>query len=151
MTATTSTKSKIKYRWIRLIMYLLLVILLAIVLVVPGVLRLIYRADSQVALGNAKSVRMAIQVAATERYGQNRIFSDASSQGGVAEDIYEEVLKLSKAPGDFWVLRMSEDGYTLEQFVYQEGEFTVWYESDPSSYRVYHEEQMTGAAAASEE
>ena len=74
MTATTSTKSKIKYRWIRLIMYLLLVILLAIVLVVPGVLRLIYRADSQVALGNAKSVRMAIQVIATQQYGGDNAF-----------------------------------------------------------------------------
>lgn len=84
MTATTSTKSKIKYRWIRLIMYLLLVILLAIVLVVPGVLRLIYRADSQVALGNAKSVRMAIQVIATQQYGGDNAFCDATREGGIA-------------------------------------------------------------------
>ena len=125
------------YDWIRRVLLSLVILLFAVVAVTPGVLRLLYRADAQ--------------VAATERYGQNRTFSDASSQGGVAEGIYEEVLQLSKAPGDFWVLRMSEDGYTLEQFIYQEGEFTVWYESDPSSYRVYHEEQMTGAAAASEE
>ena len=149
--STQSNRPTTTYDWIRRALLSLVILLFAVVAVTPGVLRLLYRADAQVALGHAKSVRMAIQVAATERYGQNRIFSDASSQGGVAEDIYEEVLKLSKAPGDFWVLRMSEDGYTLEQFVYQEGEFTVWYESDPSSYRVYHEEQMTGAAAASEE
>lgn len=33
----------------------------------PGVLRLVYRADAQVALGHAKSVRMAIQVTGTEQ------------------------------------------------------------------------------------
>lgn len=59
MSVTASAKTTTKYRWIRLTIYLLIIILLAIVLVVPGVLRLIYRADSQVALGNAKSVRMA--------------------------------------------------------------------------------------------
>lgn len=126
MSVTASTKTKTKYRWIRMTIYLLIIILLAIVLVVPGVLRLIYRADSQVALGNAKSVRMATQVIATQQYG-----------------LYEEILQLSEAPGDFWILQMEDDGYTVRQFVYRENEYTVWYDADADAkYLVYHEDNI---------
>lgn len=126
MSVTASAKTKTKYRWIRLTIYLLIIILLAIVLVVPGVLRLIYRADSQVALGNAKSVRMATQVIATQQYG-----------------LYEEILQLSEAPGDFWILQMEDDGYTVRQFVYRENEYTVWYDADADAkYLVYHEDNI---------
>ena len=59
---------KTKYRWIRSALNVLLILLLTIVLIIPGVLRLIYRADSQVALGNAKSVRVAFQVIGTKAY-----------------------------------------------------------------------------------
>lgn len=126
MSATTSAKTTTKYRWIRLTIYLLIIILLAIVLVVPGVLRLIYRADSQVALGNAKSVRMAAQVIATQQYGGDNAFCDATREGGIADGLYEEILQLSEAPGDFWILQMEDDGYTVRQFVYRENEYTVW-------------------------
>lgn len=137
--STTTTK----YRWIRSALNVLLILLLVIVLVIPGVLRLIYRADSQVALGNAKSVRIAFQVTGTERYGSNGPFGDASQKGGVASGLYEEIIKLSKVPGDFWVLQTDETGYQVLRFIYQEGEYTVWYDADdPSPYKVYHEETM---------
>ncbi|MEI3279996.1 MAG: hypothetical protein V8R46_04135 [Eubacterium ramulus] len=143
MTVTASAKTTTKYRWIRLIMYLLLIILLAIVLVVPGVLRLIYRADSQVALGNAKSVRMAAQVIATQQYGGDNAICDATREGGIADGLYEEILQLSEAPGDFWILQMEDDGYTVRQFVYRENEYTVWYDADADAkYLVCHEDNI---------
>ena len=143
MSVQTSTKKKTAYRWIRLTLYLLIIILLAIVIVVPGVLRLIYRADSRVALGNAKSVRMASQVIATQQYGRDESICDATQEGGIADGLYEEILQLSEVPGDFWILQMEEDGYTVRQFVYREGEYTVWYDADADSrYTVYHEDQM---------
>lgn len=143
MSATTSAKTTTKYRWIRLTIYLLIIILLAIVLVVPGVLRLIYRADSQVALGNAKSVRMAAQVIATQQYGGDNAFCDATREGGIADGLYEEILQLSEAPGDFWILQIENDGYTIRQFVYRENEYTVWYDADAhAKYLVYHEDNI---------
>lgn len=143
MSATTSAKTTTKYRWIRLTIYLLIIILLAIVLVVPGVLRLIYRADSQVALGNAKSVRMAAQVIATQQYGGDNAFCDATREGGIADGLYEEILQLSEAPGDFWILQMEDDGYTVRQFVYRENEYTVWYDADADAkYLVCHEDNI---------
>lgn len=56
----------------------------------------------------------------------------------------KSVLNLSKAPGDFWVLQMAEDGYTVEKFVYREGDYTVWYTLEPKSYKVYYEDYMAG-------
>ena len=135
--------TKTKYRWIRIILTTLTVIMLAIVTVVPGVLRLMYRADSQVALGHAKSVRMALQVVATEQYGRREVLCDASQEGGIANGLYEEIITLSKAPGDFWILQTDETGYKVISFVYTEDEFTVWYQAKPeSSYKVYHENTM---------
>ena len=133
-----------KYRWVKSLIQILITILLVTVTVIPGALRLLYRADAQVALGHAKSVRLALQVTGKESYGRNDTFTDASQEGGVAESIRTEVLNLSKAPGDFWVLQMAEDGYTVEKFVYREGDYTVWYTLEPKSYKVYYEDYMAG-------
>lgn len=139
-----SKMTQIKYRWIKSILLILIIILLAIVTVIPGALRLLHRADAQVALGHAKSVRLALQVTGQECYGRNGTFLDASQEGGVAEGIRTEVLNLSKAPGDFWVLQTAKDGYTVEKFVYKEDEYTVWYTKEPKSYTVYYEDHMAG-------
>lgn len=145
MTQQTNSKSTTtKYRWLKSMILILIILLLAIVTVIPGALRLLHRADAQVALGHAKSVRLALQVAGQESYGRNDTFFDASREGGVAEGIYAEVLNLSKVPGDFWVLQTAGDGYTVEKFVYREDDFTVWYTKEPRSYTVYYENHMTG-------
>ena len=86
----------IKYRWIKSLLTILIIILLAIVTVIPGALRLLHRADAQVALGHAKSVRLALQVTGQECYGRSGPFFDASQEGGVAESIRTEVLNLSR-------------------------------------------------------
>lgn len=59
--------TKILYRWIRKFLPIFTSLLLTLFAGAPGVLRLVYRADAQVALGHAKSVRMAIQITGTEQ------------------------------------------------------------------------------------
>lgn len=135
-------KQTTKYRWIYRGLYILVILLLVIVLVIPGALRLLYHADAQVALGHAKSVRLALQMTGKESYGKNGTFCDASHEGGVTDDIWKDVMNLSKAPGDFWVLQTAEDGYTVKRFVYKENDFTVWYQDEPKSYTVYHDDTM---------
>lgn len=93
-----NSPTKTKYRWIRSWLTVLLILLLAVVALIPGVLNILYRADAQVALGHAKTVRMALKTTAIEQYGVNGAFSDASCQGGVAEGLYEDIIWLSKAP-----------------------------------------------------
>lgn len=55
-------------------------------------------------LGQQNRCGLALQITGQECYGRSGTFFDASQEGGVAESIRTEVLNLSKAPGDFWVL-----------------------------------------------
>ena len=57
-----SFQISIQYRILRMVLLVLVVILPAVVTVIPGVLRILYRADAQVALGHAKSVRLVLQM-----------------------------------------------------------------------------------------
>lgn len=135
-------KSGQLYTRIKSAVSLMIILLLAVVLLVPGVLTLMHRADAQLALGHAKSVRLALKVTAQDCFSKDISFCDSSSQGGVTKGLYEEVISLSAAPGDFWVLKTSEDGFSVEEFVYRENNFTVWYQADPKSYTVYRNDTM---------
>ncbi len=119
----------------------LMVLILAIVTAaIPSTLAIMRRADAQVALGNAKSLRMALQVASTEAYAAGAPFSDASQIGGVTEEVWRKVIVDSKVPGDFWVLQTDESGYEVLRFLYQEGDFTVSYSKEPLVYEVYYQQ-----------
>ena len=85
------------YCWIRKSLTILTILLLTLFAGAPGVLRLVYRADAQVALGHAKSVRMAIQVTGTEQYSKGKGFCDATQEGGVSEALYQKILNVSEA------------------------------------------------------
>lgn len=114
-------------------------ILLAILVAgIPGALTVMRRADAQVALGNAKSLRIALQVASTECYAAGRPFCDISREGGVTEEVWRDVITDSRVPGDFWLLQMDASGYEVQRFYYQEGDFTVLYCKDPLTYEVYY-------------
>ena len=76
-----SFQISIQYRILRMVLLVLVVILPAVVTVIPGVLRILYRADAQVALGHAKSVRLVLQMTGKESYGGSRSFCDASREG----------------------------------------------------------------------
>lgn len=118
----------------------LVLVLAVLTAAVPGTLTIMRRADAQVALGNAKSLRIALQVASTEAYGAGRPFRDPSLEGGVTEEVWRKALMDSKAPGDFWVLQTDESGYEVLRFLYREGDFTVSYCKEPLSYEVYYQQ-----------
>ena len=131
-----------KDKLFRKIIYFLIFILLLIVATAPGILQIMYRADAQVALGNAKTVRMALQNVAADRYGSGREFYDITYEGGVSEEVRRQVILLSKVPGDFWILQMDELGIEVTSFMYKEGDFRVYYTKEPLVYQVYREESF---------
>lgn len=124
-------------------------ILAVLVAAVPGTLVIMRRADAQVALGNAKSLRVALQVASTEAYGAGRPFGDVTARGGVTEEVWQAVLMDSKVPGDFWILQTDESGYEVERFMYQEGDFTVSYCKEPLTYEVHYRQMYIQTSASS--
>lgn len=119
----------------------IVIILAVLVTAVPGVMRMLYRIDANGALGNAKLVRLALQTEVTESYGWETSLGDIAGHGGISDEAYQEVLKLTKVPGDFWVLQVSEDRTKLLRFIYQEGDYLVVYNADPLSYQVYRGEK----------
>ncbi len=133
---------KTKYSISHLTLEVLAIVLLAVIAVIPGVLRIMYRADAQVALGNAKLVRTAFEMTALEAYGENIPFSDPTSRSGIADKAYQNILMTSKVPGDFWVTQVDESGYQVLRFFYQEGEFLVICRTDPVSYEVLRTDQL---------
>lgn len=126
----------VKYGAVSYWLTVLCVVLLTVVCITAGVLAMMIRADANVALGNAKTVRIALQTTAAEAYGTGTPFSDPSHEGGVTEEVYQEVMLLSKAPGEFWVLQTAKEGYGVQRFVYTEGPFTVTYTAEPASWTV---------------
>ena len=71
----------IKYGAVSWWLTVVCVILLAVIAAAGSVLSLLYRADAHVALGNAKTVRMALYAASIEAYGENRPFTTLSLRG----------------------------------------------------------------------
>lgn len=132
-------KETIRYKRTVRILSAIIFILALVTASVPGILAIMRRADAQVALGNAKSLRMALQAASVEAYGTGHFFCDASGEGGVTEEVWKKVITDSKVPGDFWVLQTDESGYEVQQFCYREGDFLVYYCSEPLTYEVYYQ------------
>ncbi len=129
-------KEKSKNRHLIRALSVIVLILAIVTASVPGILAIMRRADAQVALGNAKSLRLALQMASTEAYAAGHPFGDASQIGGVTEESWRKVITDSKIPGDFWVLQTDESGYEVLRFLYQEGDFTVNYTKEPLVYEV---------------
>lgn len=146
-TQRRDTSAPIKYGAVSWWLTVACVILLAVVALAGSVLGLLYRADAHVALGNAKTVRMALYAASIEAYGENRPFADPVHEGGVTKAVYADVLTACKVPGDFEVLRMAEDGYTVLKMMYTEGDFTVMYTADPVTWEVSVGVNLIHAAA----
>ncbi len=128
-------------RWLIRILTAIILILAVLVAAIPGTLVIMRRADAQVALGNAKSLRMALDTASMETYASGEPFRDISSNGGVTEEIWREVITDSKVPGDFWLLQTDKSGYEVQSFLYREGDFTVKYCKEPLTYEVSYQQK----------
>lgn len=129
-----------KYVFTVRVLEVLVIVLLAVIAVIPGVLHIMYRADAQVALGNARLVRTALDMTGLEAYADNRPLSNPASKSGITEEAYRNVLMTSKIPGDFWVTQVDESGYEVLRFVYREGDYIVICQADPVSYEVLRAE-----------
>ena len=145
----TSYTKKSKSKHIIRFLTITVLVLAVLVAAVPGTLVIMRRADAQVALGNAKSLRVALQVASTEAYGAGRPFGDVTARGGVTEEVWQAVLMDSKVPGDFWILQTDESGYEVERFMYQEGDLTVSYCKEPLTYEVHYRQMYIQTSASS--
>ena len=128
--------------WPLRVMTFLIILTTVLLAGIPPALTMMRRADAQVALGNAKTVRLSLQLTSKEAYAASLPFWSASEPGGVTERVRDKVLKDTKTPGDFWVLQTDKGGYEVLMFLYQEGDFTVLYQKEPQSYQVFNNQTV---------
>lgn len=129
-----------KHRQVRFVLSVIILLLAILAAGIPSALTLMRRADAQVALGNAKSLRIALQAASVRCYAADAPFYDSSQKGGVTEEIWNQVITDSRVPGDFWVLQVSPEDYQVQRFLYQEGDFWVLYCRNPLTYEVFYQQ-----------
>ena len=91
------------------------------------------------ALYQAKTVKLAAWVVATECYGKGSSFYDMGSESGFADGVYDEIVELSQCSGTVRLLRTKNNGYGIAEMSYTQNEFTVHYEFDGESeqWQVY--------------
>lgn len=119
------------------VLSVLVVVLACLLVVIPGTLRLMHRAEANAAIGNAKVVRTALRATALEGYGLDTDFTDTTAIGGVNSKEYTKIIEMSEVPGSFQVLQISEDRTDVLRFYYIEGPYIVFFDANPSTYKVY--------------
>ncbi len=135
ITESRESTAPIKYGALSYWLTVAIVILLTAIVLAFGTLTMMYKADARVALGNAKSLRLALQLAGTEAYATGEPFADPSQEGGVSENIRIQAYTNAKVPGEFWLLQTGEANRVL-LLRYTEGPFTVTYSPDPDTWVV---------------
>lgn len=101
------------------------VIALLVAFTVFSALRIVEQHEARTVLYRAKTVRLAAWSVSAERYGTGAVFADFSTETGFAGDLAAQVLELSSCTGQVRLLRVAEDGYTVLELAYTEGDYTV--------------------------
>ena len=73
-------------------------------------------------------------------YSAGTPFADQSTHDGFAEGIAGQIETLGALPGAVTLLQISEDGYTVEQLLYAEGDMRALYDAE-TGYTVWRAEQ----------
>ncbi len=95
---------------------------------------------ARAALTQVKAAQLAARAVSAQCYASGNPFADQSSHDGFAEGIADQIESLGMLPGTVTLLQISEDGYTVEQLLYTEGEMRALYDAE-TGYTVWRAEQ----------
>ena len=95
---------------------------------------------ARAALTQVKAAQLAARAVSAQCYASGTQFADQSSHDGFAEGIADQIESLGMLPGTVTLLQISEDGYTVEQLLYAEGEMRALYDAE-TGYTVWRAEQ----------
>lgn len=93
--------------------------------------------------GKARAALTQIKAAravSAQCYSAGTPFADQSTHDGFAEGIAGQIETLGALPGAVTLLQISEDGYTVEQLLYAEGDMRALYDAE-TGYTVWRAEQ----------
>ena len=92
------------------------------------------------ALTQIKAAQLAARAVSAQCYSAGTPFADQSTHDGFAEGIAGQIETLGALPGAVTLLQISEDGYTVEQLLYAEGDMRALYDAE-TGYTVWRAEQ----------
>ena len=95
---------------------------------------------ARAALTQVKAAQLAARAVSAQCYASGAPFADQSTHDGFAEGIADQIESLGMLPGTVTLLQISEDGYTVEQLLYAEGEMRALYDAE-TGYTVWRAEQ----------
>lgn len=95
---------------------------------------------ARAALTQVKAAQLAARAVSAQCYASGKPFADQSSHDGFAEGIADQIESLGLLPGTVTLLQISEDGYTVEQLLYAEGDMRALYDAE-TGYTVWRAEQ----------
>ncbi len=95
---------------------------------------------ARAALTQVKAAQLAARAVSAQCYASGTQFADQSSHDGFAEGIADQIESLGMLPGTVTLLQISEDGYTVQQLLYAEGEMRALYDAE-TGYTVWRAEQ----------
>ena len=95
---------------------------------------------ARAALTQIKAAQLAARAVSAQCYSAGTPFADQSTHDGFAEGIAGQIETLGALPGAVTLLQISEDGYTVEQLLYAEGDMRALYDAE-TGYTVWRAEQ----------
>ena len=95
---------------------------------------------ARAALTQVKAAQLAARAVSAQCYSAGTPFADQSTHDGFAEGIAGQIETLGALPGTVTLLQISEDGYTVEQLLYAEGDMRALYDAE-TGYTVWRAEQ----------
>ena len=96
--------------------------------------------NGRAALTQVKAAQLAARAVSAQCYSAGTPFADQSTHDGFAEGIAGQIETLGALPGAVTLLQISEDGYTVEQLLYAEGDMRALYDAE-TGYTVWRAEQ----------
>lgn len=95
---------------------------------------------ARAALTQVKAAQLAARAVSAQYYSTGRTFADQTTHDGFAEGVAQQIETLGALPGTVTLLQISEDGYTVEQLLYSEGDMRALYDAE-TGYTVWRAEQ----------
>lgn len=108
-----------------------ILIIIAILIICTAVFAVFkVKIDAKAALRDAKNVRMALQSADIEMYGEGKCIYDPKKKNGIAEGVKEKAEKIYVSDGTYAITSYNKSKHELTGMTFKRGRYTVYYLSN---------------------
>ena len=104
---------------------ILIVALIGVAVVWPTAISVLRRMDARNVQSQAKNIELSLRLLVADSHGFGMNVFDATRDSGLSETAEQEVLKLSGATGQLYILSWDQQNMVVNHFLYFEGDYYV--------------------------